>query len=141
MKRYPYRLIDHTADIGFHLRAKDYHELFQAGAWAMFDIMAHPKNVIAAEQTQRLTVTARGQDWADLLFEWLSELHSLSDSRALIFVEYHILELRPAQLTAEVLGADYSLFDFDREIKAVTYHELKIELSNNRIEAQVIFDL
>ncbi len=80
--------------------------------------------------------------WEDLLHDWLSTILYLFSAERLLPVDYQIqidstglkarLQVRPYNPARD--GAEV-------EIKAVTYHGLKIEKEGNEFVAQVIFDV
>ena len=118
-----YSVFDHTADIGIEVVAPSREELYATAATALFDILADISRV-GPGTVQEVTVT--GEDAADLLVRWLSELLYLHDVEGWLYREFRIDEVTEHRLSARVYGERY---DPDRhtiktEIKAVTYHQV-----------------
>jgi SHS2 domain-containing protein len=71
----------------------------------------------------------------------LNELLSLSATKSLIFSDFAIKKIDSNNLKAVVSGGDIKNYKVNTEIKAATYHELKLEQSNSGWKAEVIFDV
>jgi len=135
-----YEIIDHTADIGIRVKSKDLKELFLNAAEAMFDIIAKKQEPKTNKKTKvRIEQKADTQD--ELLVNWLNELLSLSAAKELIFSELQISNIDKNSLQATAIGEDIKNYKVNTEIKAATYHELKISETPEGWQAQVIFDV
>lgn len=136
-----YELIDHTADIGIRVFADSLESLFTKAAAAMFDVML--ENALAkefgAKKTFQLELNAANLE--ELFVRWLSELLSLADCEDVVFKDFQIKKLAQKELSATVKGVARHYFKFKMEIKAVTYHNLKITQHDGRYQCEVIFDV
>ena len=135
-----YRLIDHTADFGIHVFGTDPAELFANAAFATFDMLTEIDS-LESLKTTNLKIT--GDDWPDLMVNWLRELLYLWNGKELLVKHTHILALSQNELSANV---ELDPFDPDRheikiEIKAVTYHQIQVGRGSEGWEAKVIFDV
>jgi SHS2 domain-containing protein len=132
--------VDHTADKGIIVQAADLKELYARAAWGMFSIITDMKKVKPAH-TERIVVTA--SDREALLVRWLSELNYQHVTRHLLFSRFHILELGDLQLVAEAGGEAIApeRHTIHTEIKAVTFHGLRLEPAETGWRAEIIFDL
>lgn len=136
----PFHLIDHTADLGIRIQARDLPELFETAAAALGEqLVEAPK--AADFRHRRLDVS--GEDWADLLINWLRELLACWHLDG-----YAVRRARCVALSPHKLSADVSFLPFDpaihtpqQEIKAVTYHQLEVSPAAEGWQATVIFDL
>ncbi len=134
------RLIDHTADFGIELEAGSARELFETAATALFDLLVHGPE---AQAPHTVTINVRGQDWADLMVNWLRELLYLWSAEQLRLVGIEISKLNGNQLMAN-LGLqpfDSATDRIEQEIKAVTYHQISVTEKSGRWRARVIFDV
>ena len=137
-----YELIEHTADIGVRVKGGDLRELFINTALAMFDIMAEKKrNTQYSIRNTRYIVQQKADDLEELFINWLNELLSLSAIKEKIFCDFRFKKLDEQNLEAEVSGYDIKDYRVNTEIKAATYHQLKIEKSKSGWTAEVIFDV
>lgn len=135
-----YEFFEHTADVGLRAQAPSFDELLVEAARGLFaTIIDHPKAVTAREHVD---VRVQGSDRAYLLVDWLAELLHLFQSRGLVLGEF-VVHCDESGLRAKVGGEP---LDPDRhgsahEVKAVTYHRLRVERSESGWLAEVILDL
>jgi len=138
----PYELIDHTADIGIQVVGEDLWDLFSKAGYTLFDLMAGDLGSIEADQ--EAVVEVRGDDVETLFMNWLRELLYLFEVKRLIASKFDLLEWGNGVLKVRCGGTFYrpGRQTLNMEIKAVTYHHLKVEQqSDGRWLAQVIFDI
>jgi len=135
-----YELIDHTADLGIRVFGSDPPDLFTTAALAMFDQIIDVE-IFNGNDKHRIGVT--GTDWADLMVNWLRELLYLWTVRELLVAAVDISSISESKLSADVatLEFDAALHPIKNEIKAVTYHQIKVVQSATGWETQVIFDI
>ena len=76
------------------------------------------------------------------MFDWLAELLYVVVTRRVVFAEFDC-RVGPAGLEATARGEpiDATRHDLDVEIKAITYHGLKVEQDADGWLAEVIVDL
>lgn len=135
-----YELLEHTADISIKVKAKDLEGLFRQSALAMFDIIARKlKNRIKSQR--EIKIRQRADDLDELFVNWLNELLSLSSAKGLIFTDFKFKELKENLIEAIAVAESIEHYKPNSEIKAATYHELKIEKNKSGWQAQVIFDV
>ena len=135
-----YKLIDHTADFGIHAFGADPKELFANAAHALFDMITETAGLKAADTT---TLRVFGDDWSDLMVNWLRELLYLFNGDEKLVKQVQILSLSESELNAWI---QLDPFDPDRhvikaEIKAVTYHQIQVFEGPAGWEAKIIFDV
>lgn len=134
-----YQLLDHTADLGMAVYGTSLKELYSNSAFAMFDLIT---DISKVEPKLSIVIEVEGNNPEELMVNWLSELLYVLESRSLLLIEFNILDVDQDRLKAEVRGEPYdpARHEFFTEIKAATYHQLKIEKVNDRWKAQIIFD-
>lgn len=135
-----YELIEHTADVGIKVRAQDLKGLFVNAALAMFDIIAEKK---AAENSPPLKISLqeKAENIEELFINWLNDLLSLSATKELIFWNFQITQLDKNIIKATITGYTFDNYKINTEIKAATYHRLRIEKTGSGWQAEVIFDV
>ena len=135
-----YELIEHTADIGVRVKAEDLEGLFKNAALAMFDIIAERGNTenIRAE---KIDLKQEAGNLEELFINWLNELLSLSATKDLFFSDFKIHKLDKNNLQAVAIGESIDNYQVNTEIKAATYHQLKLEKIGDTWQAEVIFDV
>jgi SHS2 domain-containing protein len=133
-------VLEHTADEGIVVRAPDLETLFGRAAWGMVSVVGDPDRV---EDKVREQVSVSGTDLENLLVNWLSEINVRMQTQGRMYSRFLVKRVSPTSLKAEIGGEDVDVqrHDVHTEIKAVTYHQLKVEEKDGRWEAQVLFDL
>lgn len=135
-----YRLIDHTADFGLHVFGADPKELFANAAYALFDVIAEAGSLTGLEE-KNIRVT--GDDWPDLMVNWLRELLYFWSGREMLLKSVDILSLSEHELLAKVQFDPYNpdQHTINTEIKAVTYHQIQVGSGSSGWQAKIIFDV
>ena len=134
-----YEILEHTADIRIRVLGNSLNDLFINAALAMFDILAEKEH---SEKTAvKALILQEAIDIEELFINWLNELLSLSAAKEIIFSEFKINKLTDTSLDIECLGARASGYRINTEIKAATYHGLKMQKNDKGWEAEVIFDV
>lgn len=131
---------DHTADLGLRIRAADLNALFAEAAQALFAALVENPGSIAP--SQRLDVAIAGSDREYLLFDWLKELLYRFE------VEQWLLSRFEVQIGADGLRGsawgepfDPQRHELAHEVKAITYHGLRVEQTADGWLAEVIVDI
>ena len=134
------RELDHTADVGLEIDAADLAQLFERAAYAMFWLLSDVDDV---EPDLHLTVRIDAGDLDDLMVSWLSELNYRHQVDGLVFSRFEMVDITEESLEATVWGEGIwggrpAVFG---ELKAVTYHDLTVECSEEGCHARIIFDI
>ncbi len=114
--------------------------LFQQAALGLRQIVTSVEDI---QPRQIVLVEVQAQDREELLVNWLSELLYLLESRQFLPASFEIENISAQQLRARVAGEslDPERHQLEREIKAVTYHQIKVEQVADGWQAQVYVDL
>lgn len=136
----PFELLDHTSEVGVLARGRDLRELFANAALALYSIMT-PLEAIEVRGTR--AVAAEAGDRESLLVAWLSELVFLFDTEGWLGKRASVQEVSDTAMEAAVEGepADPSRHQLRLGVKAVTYHQLRVELTGAGWEAQYVVDV
>ena len=138
MKRY--ELLDHTADIEIVAFGGDLPEAFGNAAYAMFDILT---NVDEIKEIDSFDVRVSASNVEELLISWLDELLYRYETERFVCRRFVIDDMGDTDLHAAVFGEklDPVRHEIKAEIKSVTYHQLKVEETDDGWKVQVIFDV
>jgi len=140
-----YEIIEHTADIGLKVFAKTTGELFQNAALGMFYLIADCSKIAKQGITKKnYKVECEAVDLEDLLVSWLNDLLYIHNTEYVILDDFVIKKLTDSFISAEAKGITIRELNIQikNEIKAVTYHGLKVfRGKNGRWEATLIFDI
>ncbi|MDD1713587.1 MAG: archease [Methanoregulaceae archaeon] len=136
----PYRIFDHTADLGVEIYGRTKKDLFTNAAFAVFDLMAD-LNTVEARETWPISV--EGADSVDLLINYLREALDLFNGKKLLLKTFTIHEIEEGRLSGEGRGETYdpARHRLKREIKAATYHQAEVREGPKGWTARVIFDV
>jgi len=136
----PFEIIDHTADIGIVAYGTDIKQVFANAALGLFNLMADLDDF--KEDLQR-ELELSAEDAEVLLVEWLNELIYIFDVEHIIFKRFEIDELTSTHIKARCFGEKIKpgQHKLKREIKAATYHMLRISKEDGGYKVQVIFDI
>ncbi len=136
----PYKIIDHTADIGLHVFGADPSDLFRNAACALYDVITDLRGVIA---TESLRLTIEGLDWSDLMVNWLRELLYLWSGKELLVASVRIEQIGAQKIVAVVSTEPFrpERHRIHNEIKAVTYHQIDVSERLTGWEAKIILDV
>jgi len=138
---YQYHLLDHPADIRLEVEANSLEELFLGAVEGMalilysdFKNLQNNKKIIK----QKINLSSLNQE--TLLIDFLNKILTLSDIEGAVFPVATIQKLTDNKIEAEITG--YPVERFDKEIKAVTYHQLKIEKTKEKmLKTTILFDV
>lgn len=136
----PYRQLEHTSDIKVEIHGADLAELFTNAATCLFDLILDIEKV---QVTQSVPVTLKSADLSELFLDWLRELLFLFSTRSLAIRRVEIRSIEPSKIQATVFGEE---FDPKRhglrvEVKTPTYHEYRIDKTDEGYRATVLFDV
>lgn len=140
MPKKNYELIGHTADICIRVKASSLPGLFKNAGLAIFDIAAEKQNT-KKPRLKTITITQKADNLDELFINWLNELLSLSSAKELIFTGFQMEKLDETSLKAKAFASPAENYRINTEVKAATYHELKIEKKGPAWSAQVILDV
>jgi SHS2 domain-containing protein len=125
------------------VRGAKLEDLFRNSACALFSILINykPKKATSEEK-----VILESETLEELLVTWLNELISLFFAYKFLPAEYSLVieESQNAKiLKALIKGAEFNPYKnkINKEVKAATYHNLKVEKIDKEYVAEIIFDV
>ena len=137
-----FEFIEHTADMGIRVYGENIGGLFKNAATVLFKLLTdyQPRG----DKEKEITLVAETLD--ELFVNWLNELISSFFTYNFISADYFIdIEEKPNSkiLKARIAGEDFDAYKnkINTEIKAATYHDLKIKKTDEGYMAEVIFDV
>ena len=135
-----YEVFEHTADLGLRVHAATREELYVDAARGLFSVVV--ANPAAVRIVDNRTIEIEGTQDDYLLFDWLNELLYLFDTQRLLLVQFSV-RLHELGLTATCAGEpiDPARHIMEHEVKAITYHGLKVEAVDGGWLAEVIVDI
>ena len=135
-----YELLEHTADFGIRAWGKTQKELFINAAAGMYEIIADISK-IAPKVSVNIEIESEDKD--QLLKDWLSELLYYLNNKGILLSEFKIDKIDDKHIKSEAKGEkiDKQRHELRHEVKAVTYHHLRIEEKEGLLTTEIIFDV
>ncbi|MCL4244844.1 MAG: archease [Candidatus Dadabacteria bacterium] len=137
-----YEILDHTADVRIRASGNDLAGLLRGAVLGMAGLIADTNNV---ECRESVVVEASGETSEELLVHLLGEVLYIHYTRRLVFrdaeVEVPDEGVLRAACTLRGEAYDPARHELGYDIKAVTYHDLKIESAGDGLSAEIVFDV
>jgi SHS2 domain-containing protein len=135
-----FETFEHTADIGLRIRAPDLDTLLAEAGRALFTVMVD--NLAEVRPIEEVCLTVEGDQPDELLRDWLGELLFTFHTRRLVLSQFDVC-VGPDGLTGRARGEplDLERHHADVEVKAITWHGLKVEREGDGWLAEVIVDI
>lgn len=136
----PYVLLDHPADIGIRAHGATRAEAFAEVARGLVAIIVDPAGILESEER---VIELAAADEEQLLVRWLSEVLYLYDGPGFVGSRFTVEQVSRTNLRARITG---ERFDPSRhvprlDVKAVTYHQLRITEGADGAEVVVYLDI
>ena len=128
--------IEHTADWAIRVSASSAAGLFCRAAQGLYHMvgMRVDESPLHEERLQLAAV-----DWESLLVAWLNELLFLQGQKNEAYPEIEILSLDSKRIEALLRGGQ--VVAWTRDIKAVTYHNLRVLAGPRLWQVTLVFDV
>ena len=135
-----YRLLEHTSDIKVEIYGADPRELFTNAATCLFDLILDRNSV---RENTSVPVSLESAALPELFLDWLRELLFLFSTHSLAVGRVGIASIDATRVSATVFGEE---FDQGRhglkvEVKTPTYHQYRIDKTEEGYRATVVFDV
>lgn len=135
-----HELFEHTADLGLRAVAPDLNALFAEMAASLVSAMVEDPASVRAEKEAWVDLEGLNKDY--LLFDWLKQLLLHFEVDHLLFSKFDV-RVKDDGLFGVAWGEEYdpARHVLSHEVKAITYHELKVEQTADGWLAEVIVDI
>lgn len=135
-----YEHFDHTADLGIRARAPDLSGLFADAARGLFAAIVEDLDTIEPRVEQTFEIAGEDRDY--LLFDWLNALLQSFEGEQMLWASFTVT-LEEKGLRGVAHGEPYEpdRHQLSHEVKAITYHELRVEQVDGEWLAEVIVDI
>jgi len=135
-----YELFDHTADVGVRVTAPTLPDLIPPAVDGLYEVIGE---LVLGTDATPYARDFRGDDASLLVHDFLATLLVDFERRQQRLTDVHVTTFTATQLsvtgTMRPVDMDRSLFD--REVKAITYHELAIRPAACGFELTYIVDI
>jgi len=130
--------VSHTADLEIRVYAQDLESLFKEAANGMFSlcgIEGREKGISSVKQS----ISLEAMDYEGLLILFLEELLYRLTEDYMYFEVEKIDIVSEYSLKAKLSGTQIKTYQ--RDIKAVTYHNLNIQRTDDGYSVNIVFDI
>ncbi len=143
-----FKEIEHKADIGIEIYGNSINQLFAHALIGFYCVLLDVKNLTLLPKSDSEYLMSLTENSAEiLLVTFLNELNYLFLVKKVILFPVKNLEIDQTMRinlnlkASEISNISNELLENATEIKAVTYHQLKIEKIDGRFIARIIFDV
>ncbi len=126
--------IEHTADRAFTVRGASLRELFEHAAQVLLEM----QEVLQGGSSVSRELSCSGVDGETLLVNFLNEVLYFQEIHGETYQRCEVLEISGTELRARFFGVTGPA---RRPVKAVTFHNLRIEITENGLEATIVVDV
>lgn len=132
-----FEILEHTADLKIRAFGKTKEELFKNALLAMAEGL-QPR--IKNQESGIREIKVRSADLETLLVDFLSDVLYLTQVNKEIYAQVKFKKFSDTEIEAELVGKKVE--GFGEDIKAVTYHNLKVsQTKDGTWEATILFDI
>ncbi|HOK57325.1 MAG TPA: archease [bacterium] len=131
-------IINHTADTGIIVKGKTIEEIFINSLKGLYEIMGVKSN----GKESIMEINLKSEELENLLVKFLNEM--------IYYMETKKMSGEIKEIKIDFKNNEYNLFaklkmqkveKIEKEVKATTYHNLKIKKLDNQYTTTIIFDL
>jgi len=140
--RYPvsagYEIVEHTADVGLRAWGATLEETFEQATHALLEI----SGAVGTGRGESEAIEVEADDLAALLADWLGEVLYLQDARDAVIDSVRVEVVDAGRARGAVsLSPKGERSLMGTAVKAITYHQLEVELRGDLWTAQVFVDV
>jgi SHS2 domain-containing protein len=134
-----YRILEHTADIGFEAFGQTREEALANGTTALLSIITDPD---AVSPTDERDIEINADDWEQLAVRYLNEVLYLVDAESFLPSRVQLRCKSGYVLTARLYGETRNeRHEMRTDVKAVTYHQLRFTEAADGYRLRVFVDI
>ena len=130
-----YRYLPHTADELLEVKAKTLHDALQDAVLGSFELIGKGKHV-----QEELHIEVHSPTLEDLVVDLLQQVVVQCELREFSPISVKVLEANEKHPSAKILLSGEKILPAN-QIKAVTYHLLKVEKNKEGWTINVLFDV
>ena len=135
-----FKFLEHTADMKFQAYGKTIEEAFKNSALALISVMTKDK----IKEKEKKKIKIEGKDLENLLYNFLEEFLILLDSENFVLSKIRKIKIEKKKhysLVADISGDNAENYEFNLDVKAVTYNEMFVKKEKDKFICQVVVDV
>jgi SHS2 domain-containing protein len=130
-----YEEIDHIADIALRVWGEDFYSLLRHSAQGMYDLM---KIKMTSKSQETIRFQIADETLETMLVDFLSEILYLIEEKKKAFETF---SFRKEEGELVVRATGYQVEQIEKNIKAVTFHDLDVVKTKTGLETTITFDV
>ncbi|MGD0589799.1 MAG: archease [Bacteroidota bacterium] len=136
----PFEILEHPSDLGIEAHGNSMQEVFRNAAHGFMSVVTGTSKI---EPRQSRSIELQALDRENLMVRWLTEILYLYDAEKFLTADVKFETLTDTLLKANILGEPYdcSKHELKLDVKAITYHQLKVEDHDDDWVAHVFVDI
>lgn len=133
-----YEILEHTADLKIRVYGNNFVDVLKNSAYAVSDLL-FPEDIVT-DQSYDFEITGEADD--QILVKLLNEVVYVLQTKKLLLKLFYIKETKENHYSVHCKGKKINYSDeINYDIKGVTYHDLLIEETGNRLKAEFVIDV
>ena len=133
-----FEIVEHTADVGVRATALTIEALFEETTRGLLEITGS----FVPGTGEWIDFEVESRDLAGALVDWLGEALYLQDSRDAVVTDLRVESVKEGRARGALALAPRNDADLEgTAVKAITYHQLKVEEADGGWTAQVFVDV
>ncbi len=136
----PFEILEHPSDLGIEAHGNSMQEVFRNAAHGFMSVIAGASKIKSCENR---SIVLQALDRENLMVRWLTEILYLYDAEKFLTADVKFETLTDTLLKANLHGEPYdaSRHELKLDVKAITYHQLKVEGHDGDWIARVFVDI
>lgn len=130
-------IIEHPGELRLRLRAASFGELAAAAAGALAELELRRAPAVASDGWREIRIG--GRDREAVLVHWLNELIYLAETERWVATEFEPVRATDTELTMRARGVAVEIAP--SQVKAATFHGLRIAPVAGGMEAELVLDV
>ncbi len=130
-----YEFLEHTADLKIKVYGKNLEEIITNSLLALKSFL---KPKLTKEKIEK-EIEIENQNQVILLIDFLSEILAQTYIEKAIFTKFEKKILEETKIKGKILGFKFQ--SLTKDIKAITYHQVKLEKINKKFVFEFIVDI
>lgn len=134
-------ITNHTADIGIRVKAKNLKILFKKCAIKIIKLTLRKNINSKGLKKINFLIKNKINSYEELLHDFLNEIIYFIFVKRIYPVKINIKKISEKEIKGEVFYKKIKESEILRELKSVTYHNLKIEKNKDKYAAEFVIDI
>jgi SHS2 domain-containing protein len=136
-----FEILEHTADVGIRAEAVDLSGVFEQATLGLLDIVG--TWAPGREAAEQVELDVEADDLGALLVDWLGEVLYLGDSRDAVVTSLDMAGVTQRRAAGRLGMAprEDATYEGGTQVKAITYHRLAVEQTEDGWSATVYVDV